>query len=386
MATCTLPERKGLTGKLSAVLVLLGISVFLNYIDRGNLSIAAPMLKDELANFGIATGRSSLGVLLDLCVFAACIWLAGRPLERQLGHRRRILSLVCGDSRDRARAHIRDAVRVALDSRHRGVGRVPSYSKIIALNFPEEHRGLANSVISAGLVLGPGLGMLLGGTLMASSAGARSSSCSDWSACSGLSRGSSGCPGRETNSPGHDRRPESFRVPAIALRLGNLRWAVLRQLRELFPDHVAAFLPGSRATLLRWTRWRRSEGPRICWGPVSLCFRLAFRPLDHVRRNSHSSAQDIYWWRPSTCRDFPRAVCRQRANRLRSHARVGCDLFRRLQLPMSGQSHKRSRARKPRGDGQVSRISSAIWQGLWLRQSPDSSWTGPGTFTGLSRS
>jgi MFS family permease len=31
----------------------------------------------------------------------------------------------------------------------------PSYSKIIALNFPEEHRGLANSVISAGLVLGP---------------------------------------------------------------------------------------------------------------------------------------------------------------------------------------------------------------------------------------
>jgi MFS family permease len=42
----------------------------------------------------------------------------------------------------------------------------PSYSKIIALNFPEEHRGLANSVISAGLLLGPGIGMLLGGTLM----------------------------------------------------------------------------------------------------------------------------------------------------------------------------------------------------------------------------
>jgi ACS family D-galactonate transporter-like MFS transporter len=42
----------------------------------------------------------------------------------------------------------------------------PSYSKIIALNFPEEHRGLANSVISAGLVLGPGMGMLVGGTLM----------------------------------------------------------------------------------------------------------------------------------------------------------------------------------------------------------------------------
>jgi MFS family permease len=43
----------------------------------------------------------------------------------------------------------------------------PSYSKIIALNFPEEHRGRANAVISTGLLLGPGFGMLLGGLLMA---------------------------------------------------------------------------------------------------------------------------------------------------------------------------------------------------------------------------
>ncbi len=43
----------------------------------------------------------------------------------------------------------------------------PSYSKIIALNFTEEHRGIANAAISAGLVLGPGFGMLFGGLLMA---------------------------------------------------------------------------------------------------------------------------------------------------------------------------------------------------------------------------
>jgi MFS family permease len=43
----------------------------------------------------------------------------------------------------------------------------PSCSKIIALNFNEEHRGLANSVVSAGYVLGPGFGMLFGGLLMA---------------------------------------------------------------------------------------------------------------------------------------------------------------------------------------------------------------------------
>jgi ACS family D-galactonate transporter-like MFS transporter len=43
----------------------------------------------------------------------------------------------------------------------------PSYSKIIALHVPEEHRGLANSAIMSGLLLGPGCGMLLGGMLMA---------------------------------------------------------------------------------------------------------------------------------------------------------------------------------------------------------------------------
>jgi MFS transporter, ACS family, D-galactonate transporter len=43
----------------------------------------------------------------------------------------------------------------------------PANSKIIALNFPEEHRGLANGMVIAGISLGPGLGLLLGGTLMA---------------------------------------------------------------------------------------------------------------------------------------------------------------------------------------------------------------------------
>src|SRR5215468_6279706 len=46
------------------VLVLLAICVFFNYVDRGNLSIAAPLLKVEL---GISA--SQLGILL-----AAFFW------------------------------------------------------------------------------------------------------------------------------------------------------------------------------------------------------------------------------------------------------------------------------------------------------------------------
>ena len=57
------------------VAVLLGFSAFLNYIDRGNLSIAAPMLKDELA---ISPAR--LGVLLS-----ASFWTYAWPCDCSSG-------------------------------------------------------------------------------------------------------------------------------------------------------------------------------------------------------------------------------------------------------------------------------------------------------------
>ena len=53
----------GMTG----VLVLLGLSVLINYIDRSNLSIAAPLLKDELH-----ISNTQLGTLL-----AAFFWTYG---------------------------------------------------------------------------------------------------------------------------------------------------------------------------------------------------------------------------------------------------------------------------------------------------------------------
>jgi sugar phosphate permease len=44
---------------LPRVCALLAIAVLINYIDRSNLSIAAPLLKDELA-----LSPSQLGILL----------------------------------------------------------------------------------------------------------------------------------------------------------------------------------------------------------------------------------------------------------------------------------------------------------------------------------
>src|ERR1700682_4414725 len=46
--------------RLSHVLFLLALSVFINYLDRGNLSIAAPLLKNEFQ-----LSATQLGILLS---------------------------------------------------------------------------------------------------------------------------------------------------------------------------------------------------------------------------------------------------------------------------------------------------------------------------------
>lgn len=46
--------------RLSRVLLLLARSVFINYLDRGNLSIAAPLLKNQFQ-----LSATQLGVLLS---------------------------------------------------------------------------------------------------------------------------------------------------------------------------------------------------------------------------------------------------------------------------------------------------------------------------------
>ena len=161
-------ERKPLPGALVGVLILLGLSVFINYIDRGNLSIAAPLLKDELR-----VGPAQLGFLLSAFFWTyACL----QPVYGWLVDRLNVYWLLAAcyftwSLATAATGLVRGFAVLFLLRLIVGFGEAvcyPAYSKIIALNYPEEHRGLANSVVAAGQCLGPGFGMLLGGTLMAS--------------------------------------------------------------------------------------------------------------------------------------------------------------------------------------------------------------------------
>src|SRR5258708_14347737 len=156
-----------LSGTLIGVLVLLWLSVFLNYIDRSNLSIAAPLLKGELG-----LSASQLGVLLSAFFWTyACLqipagWLVDRfEVKWVFAGGFLIWSAATAVTGILHTFAALLAVRIIL-----GVGEsvaYPSYSKIIANHFPEGRRGLANAIVASGLGFGPSFGMLFCGTLIA---------------------------------------------------------------------------------------------------------------------------------------------------------------------------------------------------------------------------
>jgi MFS transporter, ACS family, D-galactonate transporter len=148
-------------------LALLALSVFINYVDRGNLSIAAPLLKNELG-----MSPSQLGVLFSAffwtytAVLLVCGWLVDRfDVNRVLAAGFLVWSLAtAGTSLVRGYAMLL-VMRLIL-----GIGEsvaFPSYSKIFAQHFAEQDRGFANGAIIAAMKLGPAVGTLGAGWLMA---------------------------------------------------------------------------------------------------------------------------------------------------------------------------------------------------------------------------
>ncbi len=156
-----------MTPAMKRVVALLVISVCINYIDRGNLSIAAPLLKDELhisaAQLGLllsaffwtyATFQLISGWLVDQFdvswVIAAGFFLWS------------IATAATGLVHGLAALFVMRLILGAGESTA-----IPSYSKVFARHLPEEHRGIANALIASGSSLGPAIGVLFGGRLMA---------------------------------------------------------------------------------------------------------------------------------------------------------------------------------------------------------------------------
>lgn len=152
----------------NALILLLGAAIFLNYVDRGAIAIAAPLMKGELGLSATAFGtvvsaffwvyapvQLAVGWLCDrfsvyrLMAGGILLWAASTLLMGFVGGFASLLVL-----------------RIML-----GVGEsiaFPGAGKIIARHVPAERRGVANAAVAAGIALGPAVGTLAGGYIVAS--------------------------------------------------------------------------------------------------------------------------------------------------------------------------------------------------------------------------
>ena len=150
----------------SRLVLLVTAAVFINYLDRGNLATAAPMLQDQLH-----LTESQLGVLLSAFYFGyvPCMPAMGWLAERYGAHRILALGITLWSLATLATGLVGGfaallGLRILL-----GVGEsaaFPCASKVIAQVVEVGRLGVANGILSCGYLVGPAVGTAIGGSLM----------------------------------------------------------------------------------------------------------------------------------------------------------------------------------------------------------------------------
>ena len=160
-------EARSVRRRSTAWLVLLVTAVvFINYIDRGNLATAAPLMQDELhltaSQLGILLSAFYYGYVLCMPVMG---WLAERyGAKLVLAAGVTIWSVATLTTGFAGSFVTLLALRVLL-----GVGEsvaFPCASKVLAHAVDVSRLGVANGILSFGYLLGPAVGTLIGGLLM----------------------------------------------------------------------------------------------------------------------------------------------------------------------------------------------------------------------------
>jgi MFS family permease len=149
------------------IIPLLALAVFINYIDRGTLPTAAPLIKDELHLNSV-----QVGVLISAFFWT---YTPGQVLAGWLGERfnpyRTLAAGLAIWSIATALTGVASGFAVLLGLRLLlGLGETaifPCSSKIIAQNMPGHRLGWPNALLTQGVALGPAVGTLIGGLVMA---------------------------------------------------------------------------------------------------------------------------------------------------------------------------------------------------------------------------
>jgi MFS family permease len=150
----------------TAVLVLLVIAVGINYIDRGALSVSATMISSDLG-----LRPKQMGLLLSAFFWSYASfqlvagWLVDRfPIKWVYAGGFFFWSVATA-----AVGLVYSFPALLIARLVLGIGEsvaYPASSKVIVRYFPEERRGLPNSLVDAGSKLGPAISTLVGGMVV----------------------------------------------------------------------------------------------------------------------------------------------------------------------------------------------------------------------------
>lgn len=155
-----IPPRAALVG-------LLGLALFINYIDRGNLATAAPLIKHDLH---LSTVQLGIMTSAFFWAYTPGQLVAGWVADRLGGYRALALGFAVWSTATALTGLVGGftalvALRVLL-----GVGECaafPCMSKLLAENLPPERLGFANGFVISGVAFGPAFGTLVGGYIIA---------------------------------------------------------------------------------------------------------------------------------------------------------------------------------------------------------------------------
>lgn len=149
------------------VVWLLAVMVLINYVDRGNLSTAAPLIRDE-----IGLTNSQLGILLSAFFWTYVPFqpLVGWLAQRFNAYRVLAIALVIW-SMATALTGLCHGFAMLLGLRLLlGVGECaafPCISRLFGQHLPGHRMGFANGLVGMGIALGPAFGIFFGGEIMA---------------------------------------------------------------------------------------------------------------------------------------------------------------------------------------------------------------------------
>ena len=165
MATTTVDKSKrtGVT-----LVALLGAAVLLNYVDRGAIGIAAPVMKTEL---GLSPKAYGIAFSAFFWVYAPVQLFTGWLCDRFSVYKLMAAGILLWAGSTLLMGFVGGFVGLMLLRIMLGVGEsisFPGSSKIIARHVPPERRGLANAAVAAGIAWGPAIGTLVGGLIVAS--------------------------------------------------------------------------------------------------------------------------------------------------------------------------------------------------------------------------